>query len=223
MAFSALTLFFLLDQPMIGFVDGSEDIMAVVNCFQRIQKYLLDTERTDCRISHSPEVTILIDLEPVGGQNDMGSSCVIVRALSAAWSVDGEPILDNLNFDIRTGLITMVVGPVGCGKSTLLKVLLGEVPEVSGTISTTFKNAAYCSQSPWTIFGTIRQNIVGASQWDQRWYNTVIQACSLQMDLQQLPAGDQTNVGVRGSRLSGGQQMRVVSFDLLGYRDEDRV
>lgn len=223
MAFSALTLFFLLDQPMIGFVNGSEDIMAVVNCFQRIQKHLLDTERTDCRMSHGPEVTRLIDLEPVEGQNEMGSSCVIARDLSAAWSVDDEPILHNLNFDIRTGLITMLVGPVGCGKSTLLRVLLGEIPEVSGTISTTFKNAAYCSQAPWITFGTIRQNIVGASQWDQRWYDTVIQACSLQMDLQQLPAGDQTKVGVRGSRLSGGQQMRVVSFHFLGYRNEDRV
>jgi ABC-type transport system involved in cytochrome bd biosynthesis fused ATPase/permease subunit len=109
----------------------------------------------------------------------------------------------------------MIVGPVGCGKSTLLRVLLGEVPEVSGIISTTFKNAAYCSQSPWITFGTVRQNIVGASQWDQKWYDTVIQACSLQADLQQLPSGDQTKVGVRGSRLSGGQQMRVVSFQLF--------
>jgi ABC-type bacteriocin/lantibiotic exporter with double-glycine peptidase domain len=213
-AFSALTLFFLLDQPMISFVDASEDIMAVVNCFQRIQKHLLDTERTDCRVTHSPEAPRLIDVDPVEWQDDYGLSCAVARDLSAAWSVDDEPVLNKLNFEITTGLITMIVGPVGCGKSTLLRVLLGEIPEVSGTISTTFKNAAYCSQSPWITFGTIRQNIVGTSQWDQKWYDTVIQACSLQMDLQQLPAGDQTKVGVRGSRLSGGQQMRVVSFQL---------
>lgn len=223
MAFSALTLFFLLDQPMIGFVDGSEDVMAVVNCFQQIQKHLLDRERTDCRMTHSPEVTRLIDVDLVEGQSDRGLSCASARDLSAAWSVDDEPILRNLNFDITTGLTTMIVGPVGCGKSTLLRVLLGEIPEVSGTISTTFMNAAYCSQSPWITFGTIRQNIVGASQWEQQWYDIVIQACSLQIDLQQLPAGDQTKVGVRGSRLSGGQQMRVVSFHLSGYGTKTRV
>lgn len=213
MAFSALTLFFLLDQPMIGFVDGAEDLMAVVNCFQRIQKHLLDTERTDCRLSHSAENPGLIDIEPTEWQDDHGLSCAVARDLSASWSVDDEPVLKKLNFEITTGLITMIVGPVGCGKSTLLRVLLGEIPEISGTVSTSFENAAYCSQSPWMIYGTIRQNIVGASQWDQKWYDTVIQACSLQTDLQQLPAGDQTKVGVRGSRLSGGQQMRVVSSE----------
>ncbi|GLI78089.1 hypothetical protein PoHVEF18_006388 [Penicillium ochrochloron] len=212
MAFSALTLFFLLDQPMISFVDASEDIMAVVNCFQRIQKHLLDTERKDCRMTHSPDTARLIDVDPVEWQDDYGLSCAVARDLSAAWSVDDEPVLNKLNFEITTGIITMIVGPVGCGKSTLLRVLLGEVPEVSGTISTTFKNAAYCSQSPWITFGTVRQNIVGASQWDQKWYDTVIQACSLQADLQQLPSGDQTKVGVRGSRLSGAHHLPYADF-----------
>ncbi|KAJ5157304.1 P-loop containing nucleoside triphosphate hydrolase protein [Penicillium canariense] len=208
-AFSALTLFSLLDQPMTSFVDGSEDIMAVVNCLQRIQKHLLDIERDDFRMTHQLDTPRLIDFDPVDEQHYLRSPCVIARDLSAAWSVDDEPVLNELNFDIETGHITMIVGPVGCGKSTLLKVLLGEISEVSGTISTTFQNAAYCSQSPWITFGTIQQNIMGASQWNRQRYDTVIQACSLQMDLQQLPAGDQTKVGVRGSRLSGGQQMRV--------------
>lgn len=204
---------------MISFVDASEDIMAVVNCFQRIQKHLLDTERKDCRVTHSPGSPRLVDVDLIEWQEDYGLSCAVARDLSAAWSVDDEPVLNKLNFEITSGLITMIVGPVGCGKSTLLRVLLGEVPEVSGTISTSFKNAAYCSQSPWITFGTIRQNIVGAFQWDQKWYDTVVYACSLQADFQQLPSGDQTKVGVRGSRLSGGQQMRVVSFSQLFESD----
>lgn len=204
---------------MISFVDASEDIMAVVNCFQRIQKHLLDTERKDCRVTHRPGSPRLVDVDLIEWQEDYGFSCAVARDLSAAWSVDDEPVLNKLNFEITSGLITMIVGPVGCGKSTLLKVLLGEVPEVSGTISTSFKNAAYCSQSPWITFGTIRQNIVGASQWDQKWYDAVVYACSLQADFQQLPSGDQTKVGVRGSRLSGGQQMRVVSFSQLFESD----
>ncbi|KAJ5085777.1 P-loop containing nucleoside triphosphate hydrolase protein [Penicillium argentinense] len=206
-AFSALTLFSLLDQPMISFVYGSEDIMAVVNCFQRIQKHLQEVERADYRLTHESQSTQLIDID----SDDEGqhSFSAVLHELSAAWSVDDEPILKDLNLKIPTGETTMVVGPVGCGKSTLLKVLLGEVPECTGSISTTFKNAAYCSQSPWITFGTVQQNILGASRLDQRWYDRVVQACSLQFDFQQLPFGDQTKVGVRGSRLSGGQQMRV--------------
>ena len=196
---------------MVSFVVGSEDIMAVINCFQRIQKHLLETERVDCRLAYSPQSPTLIDVEPIGNRSGEGSSCAIIRNVSAGWSVDDEPVLHNLSVDIPAKGITMIVGPVGCGKSTLLRVLLGEISESSGAISTTYQSSAYCSQSPWITFGTVQQNIVGASQWDSRWYDRIVQACALQADLQQLPAGDQTKVGVRGSRLSGGQQIRVVS------------
>ncbi|EPS25450.1 hypothetical protein PDE_00383 [Penicillium oxalicum 114-2] len=204
MAFSALSFFVLIDGAIMSLIDGSEEIMSVVNCVQRVQKFLLEKEHNDHRVICSSD-SQLIDVD----QPETMSSCVIAEDVSAAWSVDSEPVLKSLNFTISTELTTMIVGPVGCGKSTLLKTLLGELPEVSGTMSTTFKNAAYCSQSPWIIFGTVRQNIVGPHLFDQEWYNTVVKACSLETDLQQLPAGDETKVGVRGSRLSGGQKMRV--------------
>lgn len=211
-AFSALTLFSLLDQPMIGLVDGSEDFMAVVNCFQRIQKHLSEMERVDHRITCEPQASPLIDVD-IPDCERSGPSSATLCGLSASWSVDADPILQDLDFEVPTEKVTMIVGPVGCGKSTLLKVLLGEVPECTGSLSTTFQHAAYCSQSPWITFGTVQQNIVGASPFDQRWYDRIIQVCSLRLDLQQLPSGDQTKVGVRGSRLSGGQQMRVVRWE----------
>lgn len=202
---------------MISLVDGSEDLMAVVNCFQRIQKHLMETERIDRRISHEPQEPPLIDVGSSDGGDNGRASSAVIRDLSASWSVDEDPILNGISFEVPTGGITMIVGPVGCGKSTLLKVLLGEVSECTGSVSTTFRHAAYCSQSPWITFGTVQQNIVGASPFDQKWYDRIIQVCSLQLDLQQLPFGDQTKVGVRGSRLSGGQQMRVVCHQLLTY------
>ena len=211
-AFEALTLFLLLDIPIVSIADAAEEFMAVVNCCQRIQDYLLEKERVDHRVGLTLEEPSLLDQDPSG--TNTVTSCVKARDLSVAWSIDDEPILKNLTFNIDLGKITMIVGPVGCGKSTLLKTLLGEVAERSGSIAVGFGNSAYCSQSPWITFGTIQQNIVGASSWDQKWYDRVIQACSLQFDLQQLPEGDQTKVGVHGSRLSGGQQMRVVSWAL---------
>ena len=214
LAFSALTLFSLLDQPMGAIVNGSEDSMAVVNCFQRIQKHLLERERVDYRLKHAssepPATTFpLIEIE-TSTEHQHTQPCAILRNLSASWSVDNEPVLKDLNLEIPASKITMIVGPVGSGKSSFLKVLLGEIPECSGTISTSFTHAAYCSQSPWITFGTIQENIIGASSWNQTWYNQVSKMCALQADFRQLPAGDQTKVGVRGSRLSGGQQIRVV-------------
>ncbi|KAJ5960301.1 uncharacterized protein N7479_007451 [Penicillium vulpinum] len=217
LAFSALTLFSLLDQPMGSIVNGSEDLMAVVNCFQRIQKHLTERERVDYRLKHHTQEsqsaqissrTPLIEADSSSWEQYI-ERCAVIRNVSAAWSIDTEPVLKDLNIDIHESKITMIVGPVGSGKSTFLKLLMGEIPECSGSISTSFNHAAYCSQSPWITFGTIQENIVGASQWDQPWYDQVNKACTLQADFQQLPAGDQTKVGVRGSRLSGGQQIRV--------------
>ncbi|KAJ5246170.1 P-loop containing nucleoside triphosphate hydrolase protein [Penicillium chermesinum] len=202
-AFAALTLFSLLDTPVVSIVYGTEDLMTVVNCFQRIQKYLNETEREDRRLKLHEEDPILIDTN-----DDGGKSCVVASHLSAAWAVDDEPILKDLDFDIKRGNTTMIIGPVGCGKSTLLKVLLGEVQECSGQVFTSYRTAAYCSQSPWVKFGTVQENIVGSS-------------CGINVafDLQQLPSGDQTKVGVRGSRLSGGQQMRVALARALYSRE----
>lgn len=219
LAFSALTLFSLLDQPMGSIVNGSEDLMAVVNCFQRIQKYLMEVERVDRRVKHDTQRSLSMQGTSIAPLVETDSSawehyiepCAILRNLSVAWSIDTEPVLKDLTTNIQESKVTLIVGPVGSGKSTFLKMLIGEIPEYSGSMSTSFTHAAYCSQSPWITFGTIQENIVGASPWDRPWYDQVTKLCALQADFQQLPVGDQTKVGVRGSRLSGGQQMRVVS------------
>lgn len=231
LAFSALTLFSLLDLPMGAIVNGSEDSLAVVNCFQRIQKHLLEKERLDRRLNHGNQTSRsetgtmespLLDVE-VSSEYPLTEPCVTIRDLSASWSVDAESVLKDLNVDIPSSHITMIVGPVGSGKSSFLRVLLGEISEHSGTISTNFTNAAYCNQSPWITFGTIQENIIGGSSWNQTWYNQVIQFCALLPDFQQLPAGDQTKVGVRGSRLSGGQQMRVVCMNSKPYMPPNNI
>lgn len=227
---------------MVALVDGVEELMTVVNCFQRIQAHLLEEDRVDCRsisggISSTTSVSIDekdegANIEPKGPQNaqlqpllENPDVCVVVRGASAGWFVDKLPLLTNLDFEIKRGKTTMLVGPVGCGKSTLLKMLIGELPVVSGSVITSYRNAAYCYQSPWVTFGTIQQNILGGSIWDKPWYDTVVQACALDIDLQDFPDGDQTKVGTRGSRLSGGQQIRVVSLSLRtqAYKHIDRA
>lgn len=165
LAFSALTLFSLLDQPMGSIVNGSEDLMAVVNCFQRIQKHLMEKERVDYRLKHDARDSQSAQNATTAPLLETDSSawehyiepCAIIRNVSAAWSIDTEPVLKGLNINIQESKITMIVGAVGSGKSTFLKMLMGEIPECSGSISTSFNHAAYCSQSPWITFGTIRK------------------------------------------------------------------
>lgn len=226
-AFASLSLFELLNHPMTTIINGFENLQTVLNCFGRIQDYLNSQERVDYRIPlhdrkdssvsgfSTPDDTLkdtIILKEKQDPDSGTDAFVAVVEGASVGYTIGGDsPTLKNLNFQIPRGEITMVFGAVGSGKSTLLKLLLGEMPSVSGLIRTGFSLAAYCPQSPWVTWGTVQSNIVGMSEWDKKWYDTVVSACALRTDLEELPNGDQTHIGTQGSRLSGGQKMRVVS------------
>jgi ATP-binding cassette subfamily C (CFTR/MRP) protein 1 len=132
-----------------------------------------------------------------------------IHEASVSWEDATKPILRDLNFTIPDGRLTMIIGPVGSGKSTLLHMLLGETRSSGGYVQVAFQDAAYCSQRPWISNTTVRQNILGGYGFDPWWYSTVLAACCLTKDLEQLPHGDLTSAGSNGAGLSGGQQMRI--------------
>uniref|UniRef100_A0A3P8ST99 ATP-binding cassette, sub-family C (CFTR/MRP), member 8 n=1 Tax=Amphiprion percula TaxID=161767 RepID=A0A3P8ST99_AMPPE len=122
------------------------------------------------------------------------------------------------------GKLTMIVGQVGCGKSSLLLAALGEMQRVSGTVtwnSPTDRDAAgdgdirkrgavaYASQKPWMLNATVVENITFEMPMIKSRYKAVVEACSLQPDIDILPQGDQTEIGERGIILSGGQKQRI--------------
>lgn len=217
-AFAALSLFELMNQPLIHVVDGFEHIQTVRTSFRRIQEYLESDEREDYRVvvdSHSPSASedevekITIHERSSSEKMQDEDFAATITDVSTAYSPDADPVLANLNVSIQKGKTTMVFGPVGCGKSTFLRLLLGEMSSVTGTVMTSFSTAAFCPQTPWITWGSVQSNIIGMLEFEEKWYNIVAQACLLLRDFQELPDGDQTNTGSRGSRLSGGQQMRV--------------
>lgn len=70
-------------------------------------------------------------------------------------------------------------------------------------------SVAYTSQDPWIQNMTLRDNILFGRPFDSVLYEKTIAACSLEQDLQILPAGDETEIGEKGINLSGGQKHRV--------------
>jgi hypothetical protein len=56
---------------------------------------------------------------------------------------------------------------------------------------------------------TIRDNIVFSYEYDEAFYNLVLDACALRQDLALMPQGDMTEVGEKGITLSGGQRARI--------------
>ncbi|XP_023145898.1 ATP-binding cassette sub-family C member 9 isoform X5 [Amphiprion ocellaris] len=133
--------------------------------------------------------------------------------------------LSDINIRIPTGQLTMIVGQVGCGKSSLLLAMLGEMQAIEGrvywsklpdceminegNISKNRYSVAYAAQKSWLLNATVEENITFGSPFNKQRYKAVIDACSLQPDIDLLPFGDQTEIGERGINLSGGQRQRI--------------
>ncbi|KAM6937452.1 ATP-binding cassette sub-family C member 8 isoform 2-T2 [Xenentodon cancila] len=160
--------------------------------------------------------------------------CIKITSGYFTWT-DGPPTLTNVDIKIPFGKLTMIVGQVGCGKSSLLLAALGEMQRVSGTVSwnslpnlesegdesPTDREAtgdgdirkrcavAYASQKPWLLNTSVVENITFEMPMIKSRYKAVVEACSLQPDIDILPQGDQTEIGERGVILSGGQKQRI--------------
>lgn len=132
--------------------------------------------------------------------------------------------LKHLDLRFHIDGLNIVVGPVGSGKSSLLFALLGEMNLLTGKCfipSPIVRNAdvdpgreltdtvSFCAQTPWLLNDSIRNNILFGAPYNANRYRHVLYACALIPDLTVLEAGDKTEVGEKGTVLSGGQKARI--------------
>jgi ATP-binding cassette subfamily C (CFTR/MRP) protein 1 len=205
-------------------------LMGGVGSFQRIQEFITQAPRTERRRFAPPHAGSVTWLSEVGSVSEKisvasqksrcsievkesnNSQAIVIEDGYFGWDPEKQPegTLQQINMVVPRGKITMVVGPVGCGKSTLLKAVLGELPVMGGSLQVSSLRIALCDQTPWHTNGTVQESVIGVSDFDQRWYSSVVRACALDDDLAQLPQGDQTQIGSKGIALSGGQSQRIV-------------
>ena len=238
-AFTSLSLFALLSEPLASLLLAMSQFAGSVGCFDRIQAFLEKSEHVDPRLKPFPdsfektpnsqtqassetdssgtEVVSWDEKKPLTGVHEKviipfsspEGDALRVRDASFGFDKEKEPLIKPMSMKVPRAKLTIIVGPVGCGKTVLLKSLLGEIPALSGTVQLLSEDVAYCDQSPFHMNGTIRDSIVMFEDFDDRWYNTVLEGCALDEDLQQLPLGDETRIGSKGIALSGGQCQRL--------------
>ncbi|KAK7744423.1 hypothetical protein SLS62_010147 [Diatrype stigma] len=215
--FTTLSLLNLMTQPLVWLFQAVPLFVASLGCLDRIGRYLNAQPRTEqrsiCRDGSpwGPFTTSAGSTQGGTEERDATSAnAVTIRNGEFGW-VHTRPILRDINMDIPSSQLTMIVGPVACGKSTLAKAIIGEVPYFRGQLllNTSRPEIAFCDQNAFLMNGTLRSNIVGFSAFERSWYDSVVQAVDLQEDLDSLPGGDEMKLGSRGLKLSGGQRQRV--------------
>ncbi|XP_054556332.1 multidrug resistance-associated protein 1-like isoform X2 [Talpa occidentalis] len=140
--------------------------------------------------------------------NYIGDHAVGFTNASFSWDNTGNPVLKDLNIKIPEGALVAIVGQVGSGKSSVLSAILGEMEKLSGVVHRK-GSVAYVSQQAWIQNCILQENILFGSVMQKQFYERVLEACALLCDLEQLPNGDQTEIGERGVNISGGQKHRV--------------
>ncbi|KAJ5096778.1 hypothetical protein N7456_007499, partial [Penicillium angulare] len=201
--FTSLSYLQLLSNPLSSLFQSAPQLVSAFSCLSRIQLFLEKEARHDFRQVTGPNTS------KGGLSGGKFQSVIEIRGGNFGWDKDSLA-LKNINISLAQGL-NMVIGPVACGKSTLCKALLGETPNASGQVfvRTKYRRVGYCEQVPFLPNAKIRDAIVGFSSFDEKRYNSVVEATMLLPDLLLLPDGDQTKIGSDGLALSGGQKQRI--------------
>ena len=219
-AFTSLSLISLLTSPLNQLVQAMPQLLACSACFGRIEEFLGQPEKDGMAEPGCERLLDDLDMHPheileKGSQDEKvhvgASTCAVsICDASFAWSPSADPVLHNISLEIPIHSIEVLCGTVGSGKSTLIQVILGNAMRVSGKLHVLPDSWSYCGQTSWLISGTIQENITAGSTFDDEWYKYTLWTCSLDHDVQQLLAGDHTQVGSNGTALSGGQKQRIV-------------
>ncbi|PYH40178.1 P-loop containing nucleoside triphosphate hydrolase protein [Aspergillus saccharolyticus JOP 1030-1] len=220
--YTTLSLISLAASPVNTFIRAIPAMNAALASFDRIQGFLQAESRQDHRLSSdeypSSQERVLQgprDMEHKEfsdialSRHEAVSEVITARNVSFAWTHHSSFSVHNINLNVRKGQFCFIIGPVGCGKSTLIKGMLGETPSAEGFLYTKCRETAFVDQTPWISNQSFRDNILGASNFEETWYHEVVNACGLDQDVANLPNGHSTQVGSSGISLSGGQKQRL--------------
>lgn len=192
-------------------------VSSLANLLENLQQSLVGAERvalildTPSAIQNAPDAQ---DIGEIKGQ-------ITFENVSFHYS-NNIPVLKNISFDCKPGMMVALVGPTGVGKTTTTQLISRFYDPTDGrilidgkdikkvTLESLRHNISPVLQDTFLFNGTISENI-GYAKPDatQDEIEAAAKAAKIHDDIMSMPEQYATRVGERGLRLSGGQKQRV--------------
>lgn len=199
---------------VIAMMGSFGPVIALSNLSNNLNQTLASGERVLNLLEEEPVVKDVVEGENV----EFNGAC----AENVNFSYEDEVILQDYNFDIEEGKMTVIHGASGSGKSTLLKLLMRFWDVDSGKIKLSDTDIreintwnlremeSYVTQETYLFHDSIASNIVvGSPGADIEAIRRAAEKASLHEFIMTLPEGYDTKLGELGDTISGGEKQRI--------------
>ena len=192
-------------------------VSGLANLLESLQQSLAGAERvalvldTPSQIENAPDA---VDIGKVDG-------AITFENVSFHYS-NNVPVLKDISFECKPGMMVALVGPTGVGKTTTAQLISRFYDPTEGrvlvdgkdiktvTLESLRHNISPVLQDTFLFNGTIAENIAYARPDATRAeIEEAAKAANIHEDILSMSEQYETKVGERGLRLSGGQKQRV--------------
>lgn len=192
-------------------------VSGLANLLENLQQSLAGAER----------VTLVLDtpsaIQTAANAEDIGKVEGSITFENVSFHYSNKiPVLKNISFSCKPGMMVALVGPTGVGKTTTTQLISRFYDPIEGrilidgkdikevTLESLRHNISPVLQDTFLFNGTIAENI-GYAKPDatRQEIEEAAKAANIDEDILNMPEQYETAVGERGLRLSGGQKQRV--------------
>lgn len=192
-------------------------VSGLANLLENLQQSLAGAERVTVILDTPSAITDADDAKELSTV----SGSVTFDHVSFDYGND-IPVLKDISFDCKPGMMVALVGPTGVGKTTTTQLIPRFYDPTEGrilvdgndirkvTLASLRHNISPVLQDTFLFNGSIAENIGYARPAATREeIEAAAKAAYIHEDILAMPDGYETQVGERGLRLSGGQKQRV--------------